>query len=226
MIEDYFIDTTKFTLDKFRDILKTKDILPGRIILKDNIDKQFDVLKSKGIYSLNDLLENLKTKLKVERFSNESGLSINYLTILRREANSYIPVPVKLINLPFNEVNIVNILNSNGIKDSKQLFDIAAKKHARENLAKKYNLQLNKLTELVKLCDLVRITGVGPVFARIIYDSNIQSAREFLSINSNSLFEQLIKTNNEKGYTKAKFTKNDIDYCIELGKYLPLVFEN
>jgi hypothetical protein len=223
MSENYFVDTSEFTMDKFRNILKTKNILPGRIVLKDNIDKRFYLLKSKGIISLYDLLESLKTKPKVERFSKDSGLSIDYLTILRREANSYVSVPVRLLDLPFVEIEIVNKLNSVGIKDSKQLFDSAAKRTDRESLATKHKLPVDKLTELVQLCDLVRITGVGPVFARIIYDSNIHSVREFLSFDSADLFEILTKTNNDKGLTKARFGIKDIEYCIELGKDLPLV---
>lgn len=226
MNENYYIDTAKFTIDKFKNILKTKDILPGRIVLKDKIDERFDIIKSKRISTLFDLLEALKTKLKVERFSKDSGLSIDYLTILRREANSYVSVPVRLIDLPFVETKIIDLLDSDGIKDSKQLFDIASKRTDREKLANKYNLPVDKLTELVQLSDLVRITGVGPVFARIIYDSNIHSVREFLSFDSADLFERLIKTNNDKGLTKAKFTKKDIEYCIELGKDLSLIIEN
>jgi hypothetical protein len=225
MKEEYFIDAAQFSLDKFRTILKTKDILPGRIILKDNVDENFDILKSKGIISLFDLLETLKTKPKLEKFSNETGLSVDYLTILRREANSYVSVPVKLADLPFTEMDITEKLNAEGIKDSKQLFDIAARKADRELVANRYKLPIEKLTELVRLCDLVRITGVGPVFARIIYDSGIRSAKEFLDMDSEDLFERLTKTNNDKGLTKAKFSVKDIEYCIELGKELPVVLE-
>ena len=226
MSENYFVDTTKFSIDKFRNILKTKDILPGRIVLRDDIDERFDLLKSKGINSLNDLLEVLKTKPKVDRFSKDSGLTIDYLTILRREANSYVSVPIRLTEMPIVETNIIDKLLSIGIKDSKQLFDNASKRSNREKLVNKYKLDSDKLIELVQLCDLVRITGVGPVFARIIFDSGIKTVEEFLSFDSADLFERLIKTNNEKGLTKAKFTIKDIEYCIELGKDLPLVIEN
>lgn len=225
MSDNYFIDTTKFSIGKFRNSLKAKDILPGRIILIEKMDERFDIVKSKGINTINDLLEALKTKPKVESFSKASGLPIDYLTILRREANSYISVPVKLTDLPFVETGIINQLETNGIKDSKQLFDNAAKTKDRELLAKNYKLPIDKLTELVQLCDLVRITGVGPVFARIIYDSNIHTVKEFLSIDSADLFAILTKTNDVKELTKAKFSKKDIEYCIELGKDLPLVFE-
>lgn len=226
MNENYSIDTTRFSIDKFRNILKTKDILPGRIVLKDNIDTRFDILKSNGINSLNDLLETLKTKPKVERFAKETELPVEYLTILRREANSYVSVPVHLTELPFVEIEIINLLISIGIKDSKQLFDRAAKRKDRDLLAHSQMLPSGKLTELVAICDLVRITGVGPVFARIIYDSDIHSVGEFLKFDADDLFERLSKTNNDKALTKARFTVKDIEYCIELGKDLPLVLEN
>jgi nucleotidyltransferase/DNA polymerase involved in DNA repair len=225
MNENYFIDTTNFSIDKFCNILRTKDILPGRIILKDNIDERFDLLKSKNIKSVSDLLKILETKPKIEKFSKETGLSAEYLTILRREANSYVSVPVKLSDLPFLDTDIIKKLDSFGIKDSKQLFDIAAKRIDRELMAKKYTLPIDKLTELIQLCDLVRITGVGPVFARIIYDSNIHSVKQFLSLDMADLYARLIKTNEDKGLTRAKFSIKDIEYCIELGRDLPIVIE-
>ena len=225
MKDNYFVDTDKFTLDKFRIILKTKDILPSRVVLKDKIDERFDLLKSKGINSLSDLLDSLKTKPKLDKFSKESGLDVDYLIILRREANSYVSVPVRLIDLPFIETDIIAKLDSIGIKDSKQLFDNAAKRSDREYLADRYKLPIDRLMELVELSDLVRITGVGPVFARIILDSGIGSVKDFLSFDSEDLFDKLVRTNNDKGLTKAKFSIKDIEYCIELGKDLPLVLE-
>lgn len=221
----YSLDTDKFSIDKFNNILWTKDILPGRIILKEKLDERFELLKSRKINTLSDLLETLKSKEKIEKFSEETGLSVEYLTILRREANSYVSVPVKLIDLPFIESDIINKLESNGIKDSKQLFEIAAKLSDRQKLSEKYKLPLNKLSELVCLCDLVRITGVGPVFARIIFDSGIFTVKNFLSYDADDLLERLTKINSEKGLTKAKFTLKDIEYCIELGTDLPCVVE-
>jgi len=225
MNENYFVDTDKFSIDKFKNILNTKEILPGRIILKEKLDERFELLKSKNIMSLSDLLETLKTKQKIDKFSKETELSVEYLTILRREANSYVSVPVKLIDLPFIETDIISKLESQGIKDSKQLFEIAAKLKDRQKLSEKFKLPLDKLSELVSLCDLVRITGVGPVFARIIYDSGIYTVRNFLSCDSFELLERLSITSSEKGLTKSKFTLKDIEYCIELGTDLPLVVE-
>lgn len=225
MNDNYFIDTKRFSIDKFKNILMTKEILPGRVMLKDDLDERFDLLKFMKIYSLFDLLETLKTKPKIEMFSKDTGLSFDYLTILRREANSYVSIPIRLIDLPFTETDITNKLEANGIKDSKQLFDNAAKRSDRQKMAEKYKLPIDKLVELVRLCDLVRIAGVGPVFARIIYDSGIYTVKDFMSYDSIDLFERLIATNNNKELTKTKFTLKNIEYCIELGKDLPIVVE-
>ena len=226
MYDNYFIDAEKFSMDKFKNILLTKEILPGRVVLKEALDERFELFKSKKIDTLSDLLETLKTKSKIEKFSKDTGLSVEYLTILRREANSYISVPVSLIDLPFVETDIINILEAKGIRDSKQLFDMAAKRSDRRKIAEKFELPMNKLLELVRLCDLVRITGVGPVFARIIYDAGIYTVNDFMSFDSIDLFERLKTTNDMNGLTKTKFTLKDIEYCINLGRDLPIMIEN
>lgn len=177
------------------------------------------------IKTLSDLLETLKSKQKIDKFSNETGLTVEYLTILRREANSYVSVPVKLIDLPFIETDIISKLEIQGIKDSKQLFENAAKLKDRQKLSANLNLPFDKLSELVCLCNLVRITGVGPVFARIIFDSGILTVKNFLSYDEIELFERLTKTNSEKELTKTKFALKNIEYCIALGTDLPLVVE-
>jgi hypothetical protein len=42
------------------------------------------------------LIDALKNKGKVATFAKKTGLTIDYLTILKREANSYFPNPVRL----------------------------------------------------------------------------------------------------------------------------------
>jgi hypothetical protein len=96
MADNYYIGLGKFSLEKFRHILETSEVLPGRKILKEEISERFEILESMGIRNLQELMDALRTKVKVERFSQDSGLPQEYLVILRREANSYIPKPVNL----------------------------------------------------------------------------------------------------------------------------------
>ena len=41
----YYIDSSNFSIDKFRNIFKSKEILPGRIILNDRLDERFDLFE-------------------------------------------------------------------------------------------------------------------------------------------------------------------------------------
>jgi len=110
-------------------------------------------------------------------------------------------------------------------RSSKRLFNGAYRKDEREQLAAKLEIAPKDLLEIVSLCDLVRITGVGPVFARIIYDTGIHSAEEFLTTDKYELVEILNASSFEKEQNKFKLRVADIDYCFDLAQFLPLIFE-
>ena len=118
MTDQYYID-----LEKFRHILETSEVLPGRRILKENISERFGILESMGIMNLKELIDVLSTTKKVEKFSQESGLPNDYLVILRWEANSYMPKPVNLGDIPGADSDYIERLASAGIKNTKQLFE-------------------------------------------------------------------------------------------------------
>ncbi len=49
MADPYCIDLEQFSLERFRHILETKYILPGRRILQEKMPERFAVLASMGI---------------------------------------------------------------------------------------------------------------------------------------------------------------------------------
>ena len=104
-----------------------------------------------------------------------------------------------------------------------QLISRFCTKADREKLSHDYGLSLDQIDELVYLSDLVRMTGVGPVFAKIIYDSGIKTVNEFHRYDSKTLLDILISVNDEKQLTKVNFGTHDIDYCLDLGKELPIL---
>jgi Domain of unknown function (DUF4332) len=225
MSSGYFLNASEFPIQKFKHIIQNKDLLPARLALRVNIDNYFDRLISNGIVSLGDLSETLKSKSRLIKFANKTGFDLDYLTLLRREANSYLPLPVKLSEFSVMDLKTAFQLDLMCIINSKQFFEKAHNKSERQILAEEYRLNYEGLTELVKLCDLVRITGVGPVFAKLILDSGFHSVGEFISTDAAIIIEKLLETNKVKQYTRVKFTQNDIDYCIEYGKLLPILLE-
>lgn len=217
---NYHISLENMELGEYEKILKSKELLPGRKLLKEDINAKFNILRSEGIKNLKELLEMLKTKKKMEKFAHETGLPYNYLMILKREIKSYQPNPVNLKNFPGINNYYVEKLGLIGIKNSKQLFIRVQNQEEILKLSEKSNIPLKELNEILNLSDLVRINGVGPVFARMMMDIGIDSTIKLAKSKAEIVFNELITLNKIKNYTKAKFTIKDIYYCIDFAKKL------
>ncbi len=78
----YYINLEKISIDNYKEIVITANLLPSRIILKNNIEDNFKLIKKQKITNLQELFDTLKTKKKLLTFSNQSEISLDYLTIL------------------------------------------------------------------------------------------------------------------------------------------------
>ena len=225
MVSDYYIDLEQISLERFKRTLGSKELLPGRMILKEHIEKRFGILESMGISNLQELWDALKTKKQVAQFADKSGLSEDYLVILRREVSSYIPKPINLKALPNIDAEYIERLANADIKHTKHLFDRARTKRERAELSEQLNIPGKVLLELVKLSDLVRILGVGPSFARLLYEAGVDSVATFVHQSPEELIKKIHTANEEKQYTKVNLTTKDIIYCLETASLLPQVIE-
>ena len=99
-MSQYSIDPSSITIEQFREILGNKRLLPGRIVLQEKMEERFSLLKANGLVTLADLLLRLRDRNKQRNFAELSGLESNYLTILYREANSYLSKPVRRDSIP------------------------------------------------------------------------------------------------------------------------------
>jgi len=221
MGNQYHINTEKYSLQKFKNNLKSRDMIPSRVSLKDELDERFEILEINGITNLKELIDTLKTKPKIELFSKETGLTIDYLTLLNREAKSYLPNPVRLDKFPGIPTKYVDRLEVEGIKNSRQLFNEAKDKNGRKQISQRTEIPIEILNELVGLSDLARAYGVGPVFARIIYDVGIKSIKEFIE----NTAKDFIRIYEEKEQKKADFGVNEIQFSLELAKELDIATE-
>ncbi len=215
-MDNYWVDLKKFPLKKFQESLKKRDMIPSRLILKDNIDKRCGILKSNGVENLWDISDLLKTKPKIEEFSNKTGLSVDYLTILKREVNSFRSGSVQLKKFPGIDENCIEKLSQQKINNSKQLFNKTFEKNDRIKLAETAGIPIKKLDEIISLSDLVRAYGVGPHFARIIFDIGITSISDFIKHKG----EYFIKIYEDKTSKKADFSAAEIDFSIDIAKEL------
>jgi hypothetical protein len=159
----------------------------------------------------------------MENFKCKTGLPEDYLLILKREIKSYLPNPVNLKKFPgINQDHIAKMADL-GIKNSKQITIQVKNQKELCEISKKSDISSNDLLEILRLSDLVRISGVGPVFARMILDTGTDSTVKMANSIAKFLFEELKKINVDGKYTKAKFTLNDVSYYIEFAKRLPMI---
>jgi hypothetical protein len=225
MASQYYLDLEAFSLEKFKRILETEEVMPARQILKEKLDERFRVLSSLGITSLLDLIDALKTKKKVADFAQHSGLSLEYLTILGREARNYKPKVVYLKDmLEVDEENAEKLV-SLGIKHSKHLFERAQTKEDREALSAESGVPYPALLELVKLSDLARIRGLGSTFVRLYYEAGADTIETLAQWDPHELFKAVHKINAEKEITETvPPLKDDVQY-VAMAKDLPKVIE-
>lgn len=223
MTDRYYIDLEKYPLSKFKHELIESDLLPSRKILKDQIDNRFKILESKGIKNLKDLSTSLKTPKKAKEFAENSGLPQDYILILRRELNSYLPKPVNLEKFPGIEKDTLNKLDSIGIKNTAHLFKIIKTHEDRVRLASETNINPEKILELTKLTDLSRVKWIGPIFARMFLDAGTDTVEKLSKTDAKILYKNLVEINDQNKYTKSKFIENDIELCIKVSKMVPMV---
>ena len=217
----YHINPSSFSLQQLKNNLLSRELIPSRRSLKIDLEKRFKILEDRKISNLLDIINTLKSKKKIEEFSVSSGISIEYLTLLRREVNSYLPNPVPLKKFPGVSVEDLDRLSEQGIKNSRNLYEKAGPKSTRVALAKMVGISLEDLEELVGMADLVRAYGVGPVFARILYDTGIHSIRELIAYSP----EEIIKLYEDKFKQKADFSLRDMKFSLEIARELHLGVE-
>lgn len=212
----FHIDLDEYSLQRFKNDLATREMIPSRVSLKDDLDARFEKLEIYGITNMNELIKALNSKDKIERFSQETGLTKEYLTLLNREAKSYLPKPIRIDKFPGISINASTRLEAVGIRNTRQLFDQAWDKKVRESLAQKTEIPVELLDELVCLSDLSRAYGIGPVFVRMLYDVGIKTIKEFVEYTA----EDVIKVYEENSKKTADFGVNEIQFSLDLAKEL------
>jgi predicted flap endonuclease-1-like 5' DNA nuclease len=225
MPDPYYLDLETFGLEKFRHVLETTEMMPGRVVLQEDIPERFARLEAMGITNLQELISALSTPKKRELFSQESGLPLDYLVILRRQAKSYLPKPVYFREVPGLLPEYVEKLAAVGISHSKHLFERAQTKAARSELSRLVDVPEEALLELVGMADLSRVLGVGPAFVRLFYEAGVDNLESLARWSPEALFERLHAVNREKRYTKVVPSLKDVRHSVKYAQNLPKIVE-
>jgi hypothetical protein len=214
-MKQYRINPELISLEQFKQLTWSRKMLPGRVALQEQMDERFGVLKRSGIGHMGDLLKILGSKSKIENYSAQSGLSIDYLVVLKREAGSYLARPFPLSDFPGIPFEYVELLKTWGIKNTKDLFEQVLSDLQQGELAAQTGIPVYRLKELHSLCDLSRITGVGGIFARVIYEAGIRSTLEFSKTEAPSQLKNYRAVMEKNGNTAGNLGEEDILYAIK-----------
>lgn len=221
----YYIDIENISIDKYRDIIKSTDLLPGRMILKDNIDTNFNLIKNQSINSVGELLKVLKDKKKINEFSVNSGLDENYLTILIREIKSYRQKPNKISDFPNIPDDVTLKLENTGINNTLQLFDKILSPKRRLEISKQIEVSENEILKLAKLTDLSRIRWVNHTFAFVLFEVGYDTVEKVANADYYALYEAVKQLNNERKIFKGHIGVHDMKLCVDAAKDISLEIE-
>lgn len=219
-MRSYSIDPSLISLDEFREMTAGKDMLPGRIMLQEQMEERFTVLKESGITHLGELFQILSSKSKIEEYSKRTGLPVAYLTLLKRETGSYLAKPFPLSDFPGIPFEYIELLKSRGLKNARDLFEKVQTEKQQTELSTTTGIPAYRLQELFYLCDLSRITGVGGIFARILYEAGIRSAKAFAHTEVTTILERCRHIIEKYAYEAGKLGEKDIQYGINYAKVI------
>ncbi|MEN6635611.1 MAG: DUF4332 domain-containing protein [Clostridiaceae bacterium] len=200
----YTLPLEQIPLEDYRQLLRQQNLLPGRRILWEKLDARFALLADAGFSTLAQLAAALSTPSKLITLAAKTGISEEYLTILRRELGSLAQKPVPLAEFPGCDPALIASLAASGIRSSQALWE-----HGNETSA-----------ELFALCDLVRINGVGAVAARVFYEAGFDTVGAVACAGAADILARVSAVNAEKGYYKAKLGEKDMQFCIDYAKLL------
>ena len=200
----YSTELERISLDEFQEILLSIELLPSRKILLEGLSTLIERLKQKGINHLAALQKLLKNKKRYPALADELAVSVEYLTVLNREINSYVSKPIPLSKLEVFTNAELKGLEAAGVKSTRNLYERGLTPSDRRALAEGISIPQEKIVAALELSDLLRITGVGPVYARILKEMGIRNVASFLEIDSQDAVEAYKRINTEKNYSKVK----------------------
>jgi DNA-directed RNA polymerase specialized sigma subunit len=221
----YSIDLSSISIFYYKTKLKSSDLLPSRMLLKENIDERFKYFENMGIKNIRELQQTLKKKSKFSELAKVSFFNEEYLKILLREINSIHPKPNKFKEFTGILPNTVLKLEKMGIKDTSKLYDRVKTPVSRKELANFAGISDPEVLELTKLTDLSRIKWVGVSFARMLYDVGIDTVEKAANSDYVELHKQINQIIKERDTYKIQIGLNDIKLFVNAAKEVPLEIE-
>ncbi len=221
----YYIDLNSISIEDYCERLKSADLLPSRMILKDSIDARFACLKNEGFKTVLELQKILKKKDRLAQLAKMKPLSEEYLIILLREINSMHPKSNKISEFKGIPDETKLKLKQEGIKDTLSLYEKIKTPSSRNELSQKTGISEQEILKLTQLTDLSRIRWVGASFAHLLYETGYVTTEKVAKADYNELHQRINRLNKEKNYFKVQIGLHDMKLCVEAARDVVLEIE-
>ena len=216
----YYIDLQDISIDQYKGILKTADMIPSWRSLKKNVDENLDLIKAQHVRNLGELQKALKNKSKIQAFSQQSSLQEDYLVLLRRMVNGYHPKPNRIKDFPNVSEEVAGKLEEMGIKHTLSLYEEILTPEKRKELSDKTGISKVEIVKLARLTDLSRIRWVNHTFAYVLMEAGYDTTEAVAKADYQALYETVKQLNKEREIYKANIGPNDMKLCIESARGL------
>lgn len=216
----YSIDTDRISLANLKKRIEETDLVPSRQPLVDGIGQKFLALESCGITTFSCLREELKNKKRMEALSTKTGISNEYLVLLRREIESYLPKPFLLTEfdwLPQDEIAKLGVV---GIRNTEELYEALESFADTSDLQDRTGIDPAVLGNLISLVALTRVQWTSPILARVYIEASYSSVEKLASAQAEELHSAIQNINAGGRYFKGQIGLRDIQRLIKAAKYL------
>lgn len=220
----FYIDDKRIRLESILERIKETDLVPGRIKLLDDISGNFKKLEKSGLKTLNDLRKTLKNLKKIDVIAENTDIDSKYLTLLRREIESYFPKIRNLRNFSGIDNCLIEKLENMGYKNNKIFYEEFEVPEKYKELIESYDPDKESLDRLYALTGLTRIQWVSPIFAEMLFDSGYKDVYSIAEAVPERLHDSLERLNNKHNYFKGKIGIRDIRRLIRSASYLIEVY--
>ena len=216
----YHIDDEHTSLDDLRRRIEETDLVPSRVSLLDEIAEKFGVLEQQGITTLAGLRKALKSSGRLAALSTETGIETQYLTLLRREIESYFPKPSPLKDFDWIPEGVIAKLEGSGIRDTAGLYQATSSSEDITNLAQSSGVGTAILEVFACLADLSRVQWVSPATARMLVEAGYPSSASLAAADSGELCDALMRVNADGRFFKGKIGLRDVRRLIRAAGYI------
>lgn len=214
----YYVDERLMNLRELQTRIEETDLIPSHRPLLHGLMENMRILEETKIQSVADLRTQLKNKKALKIFAENTGISPDYLILLRRVIEGYFPKPQPLRTFHWLSKNTLAKLEQAGIKNTLHLYKAASSDI--DSFITNMGLQKEDLLEYLIVSDLSRIQWIGPNFARVLVAANFTSTMMVAEANPNILYESIILTNKKYQFYKGNINLRDIKRLIVAASYV------